>query len=679
MTILTSSRGIIKRKAIVEYCFNQKLSLLSSRDISSTEDLVVGWGFKANTQKAKIFATEHKLKYMHLEDGFVGYIGHPAQKGHAVALVADELGIYYDARKPSILESYIGETLDDSEYVRTQKLIGTIVDIGATKYNCYQSTELPLNLAEKLSNDKRARILIVDQVAGDLSVTGAMADQASFVNMVVQAKKNHPNARLLLRTHPDTRLGKKRGVLAQLKSTFKAQSSTGLALSDLEIVDEHCHPHALIKAVDAIYTVSSQMGFEALLYNKPVYCFGMPFYAGWGLTHDVLVCERRGKAIIEQLVHAALIKYTTYFDPVMQQGCELENILELVKLQYKPSMPYSRLYLVGFSLWKRAFLRHFCRHLAAKLVFVRKPPKKKNINKDDKVLVWGVKYPELTNCIRVEDGFIRSSGLGVNLCRPSSLSFDHQGIYFDSRTPCDIEEMLNTRVLTEDNINRAEALITCICSSGVSKYNVGQPENFERPVDNKTIILVVGQVDGDASIITGSPYIKSNEKLLIAVREANPQAYIIYKPHPDVVSGNREGIISAECLQRCADKVVTELPLTSLYSKIDELHTMTSLSGFEALVQGVKVHTWGQPFYAGWGLTTDRYPLSRRATKPSLQELVYISLIDYPLYIDWDTGFWISPELLIAKIAKIKNVEFKKQSFIAGHRTKINYFLELFK
>ncbi len=669
MTLLTTSKGIIKRKALVEHCFNQKLSLLSSRVNYSPEDVVVGWGFKANTQKAKKIADVHNLKYLHLEDGFIGYIGHPARNGHAVALIADELGVYYDARKSSLLESYIGETLSNVELVRTQGLIHTIVDMGATKYNCYESAELPSALTEKLSSDKRPCILIVDQVAGDLSIAGAMADQNSFINMVVQAEKNHPNARLLLRTHPDTRLGKKLGVLAQLKAK--------LVLPQLEILDEHCHPHALIKAVDAVYTVSSQMGFEALLYNKPVYCFGLPFYAGWGLTHDVLFCERRGKATIEQLVHAALIKYTKYYDPVTQQACDLENILALINLQYKASVPFRRLYLVGFSLWKRAFMRHFCRHLASKLLFVSKPPV--NIASNEKILVWGTKYPELTDCIRVEDGFIRSSGLGVNLSRPSSLSFDKQGIYFDSRSPSDIETMLNNSILTEINLSRAELLIKLIRRSGVSKYNVGQADNFEMRVKNKIVILVIGQVDGDASITTGSPYIKSNEALLNAVREANPKAHIIYKPHPDVVSGNREGLISKECLELCTDLIVTDLPLTSLYPKIDELHTMTSLSGFEALVQNVKVHTWGQPFYAGWGLTTDRYPPSRRETQRSLKELVYVALIEYPLYIDWYTGFWISPEVLISILSNIKNDGIKKQSFISRNVLKAKYFFEIFR
>ncbi|WP_234918994.1 hypothetical protein, partial [Aeromonas veronii] len=60
-----------------------------------------------------------------------------------------------------------------------------------------------------LQQSAKPRILLVDQVAGDLSIPGALASEADFVAMVAAARRNHPDARLLLRTHPDTRLGKK--------------------------------------------------------------------------------------------------------------------------------------------------------------------------------------------------------------------------------------------------------------------------------------------------------------------------------------------------------------------------------------------------------------------------------------------------------------------------------------
>ena len=205
--------------------------------------------------------------------------------------------------------------------------------------------------------------------------------------------------------------------------------------------------------------------------------------------------------------------------------------------------------------------------------------------------------------------------------------------------------------MTEAEAQRGADLVDLLRQHRVSKYNVGEEQHYQPPGDGRWLVLVVGQVDGDASIVTGSSTIRSNEQLLWAVRVANPQAHILYKPHPDVVAGNRLGAISASCLAACVDSQVLDIGLSSLYPHVDELHTMTSLSGFEALVQGVKVTTWGQPFYSGWGLTTDVYPPARRYRNIPLSWLVYLTLAVYPHYIDWNTGFWITPEQLIHQLA----------------------------
>ncbi|WP_423191044.1 capsular polysaccharide biosynthesis protein, partial [Aeromonas hydrophila] len=644
-------------------------------------DVFIGWGQKANTRQIKAQAQILGLPYWQLEDGFIGYIGHPAKGGMAVSLIADPVGIYYDARQPSRLEQLIATPCDADTLARAERLIGELVRLGVTKYNCYASRPdtvstagphstsvaevkgLPTALAQRLLQDARPRVLLVDQVAGDLSIPGALASEADFVAMVEAARRNHPHARLLLRTHPDTRFGKKSGVLARLK------------LSDVEVVADHCHPHALLSLVDAVYTVSSQLGFEGLLLGKPVYCFGMPFYAGWGLTHDSKQCERRNLQVsLAQLVAAALIHYPRYLDPVLGQRCEVEEVVAIIARQQKPAPRWRRLYLVGFSLWKRAFMQAFCHHLAEELRFVRKPPKR--LTGDEQVLVWGSRHPDLTSAIRVEDGFIRSRGLGSNLCRPSSLSIDPVGIYFDCRTPSGLEQMLNYQQLTEQEVMRGQALLDLLKQHGVSKYNVGTVQPFTPPTDGRTRVLVVGQVDGDASILTGSPTIRSNEQLLWAVRAAKPEAHIIYKPHPDVVAGNRAGAISAACLAECVDSQVLDIGLTSLYPHVDELHTMTSLSGFEALVQGVKVTTWGQPFYSGWGLTTDAHPPARRQRNLPLAALVYLTLVAYPLYIDWQTGLWISPEQLIRQLAQQGHSSTQKSSRWQRWKIKLSYLAQ---
>lgn len=683
MTLWTQSCGILARSAQISACLGQPLARFASPDAVQPGDVLVGWGQKANTHQIKEQAKALSLPYWQLEDGFIGYIGHPAKGGKAVSLIADPVGIYYDARQPSQLEQLIAAPCEPQMLARAERLICELVRLGITKYNCYATVPahaanhgsvsrfaaqggeggLPSALAVRLQQSAKPRVLLVDQVAGDLSIPGALASEADFVAMVEAARRNHPDARLLLRTHPDTRFGKKSGVLARLQ------------LNDVEVVAEHCHPHALLNAVDAVYTVSSQLGFEGLLLGKPVYCFGMPFYAGWGLTHDSKQCERRNVNVsLAQLVAAALICYPRYLDPVLGQRCEVEEVIAIIARQQKPAPRWRRLYLVGFSLWKRAFMQAFCHHLAEELSFVSKPPKR--LTGDEQVLVWGSRYPELVSAIRVEDGFIRSKGLGSNLCRPSSLSLDPVGIYFDSRTPSGLEQLLNYQQLTEPEIERGERLISLLRQHQISKYNVGEIQPYSPPMDGRQLVLVVGQVDGDASILTGSPYIRSNEQLLWAVRAAKPDAHILYKPHPDVVAGNRGGAISAACLAECVDSQVLDVGLTSLYPHVDELHTMTSLSGFEALVQGVKVTTWGQPFYSGWGLTTDANPPARRQRTLPLSALVYLTLVAYPLYLDWQTGLWISPEQLIHQLATQGHSSAQKASRWQRWQLKFGYLIQ---
>lgn len=683
MTLWTQSGGIMARGAQIGACLGQPLARFTSPDEPQPGDVLIGWGQKANTRQIKQQAQELNMPYWQLEDGFIGYIGHPANGGKAVSLIADPVGIYYDARQPSRLEQLIATPCDADTLARAERLIGELVRLGVTKYNCYASRPdpssfppsarqsasgqevggVPAALAKRLLQDARPRVLLIDQVAGDLSIPGALASEADFVTMVETARRNHPHARLLLRTHPDTRLGKKSGVLARLK------------LEDVEVIADHCHPHGLLNLVDTVYTVSSQLGFEALLLGKPVYCFGMPFYAGWGLTLDSKCCERRAaKITLPQLVAAALIQYPRYLDPVLERRCEVEEVIAIIARQQRAAPRWRRLYLVGFSLWKRAFMQAFCRHLAEELCFVRKPPKR--LTGDEQVLVWGSRHPDLVCAIRVEDGFIRSRGLGSNLCRPSSLSLDPVGIYFDSRSPSGLEQLLNYRQLTGPDVARGEALVELLRQHGVSKYNVGAPEHYSPPADGRQLVLVVGQVDGDASILTGSPTIRSNEQLLWAVRAARPEAHILYKPHPDVVAGNRAGAISAACLAECVDSQVLDVGLTSLYPHVDELHTMTSLSGFEALVQGVKVTTWGQPFYSGWGLTTDAHPPARRQRSLPLAALVYLTLVAYPLYIDWQSGLWISPEQLIRQLATQGHSAPRKSSRWQRWQLKLSYLAQ---
>jgi capsular polysaccharide export protein len=110
------------------------------------------------------------------------------------------------------------------------------------------------------------------------------------------------------------------------------------------------------------------------------------------------------------------------------------------------------------------------------------------------------------------------------------------------------------------------------------------------------------------------------------------------------------GIGQADLL-RLADAVVTDTPLPALLPHVQALHTITSLSGFEALMRDVPVTAWGQPAYAGWGLTEDRDPIARRTRRLSLDELIAGMLILYPRYLDPVTRLPCGPEILLDRLA----------------------------
>jgi len=301
-------------------------------------------------------------------------------------------------------------------------------------------------------------------------------------------------------------------------------------------------------------------------------------------------------------------------------------------------------YIVGVNkLWKSSWQRFFG-HL--KPIYVSKPDQ---VPEGATALIWGLKTPDSAfhpkvTVYRVEDGFIRSVGLGAEFTQPCSWVIDRRGLYFDATRPSDLEHMLQHETFSDALQQRAEALIQQLNQSGINKYNTGnthwpQGAALQAQAEQKQqrILLVPGQVETDASIQLGSPQLKTNISLLQRVREDNPQALIIYKPHPDVVAGARGKGRHEQKASDYADVIVTDVSINHVLAIADEVHTLTSLTGFEALLRwqgqvNKQVHCYGQPFYSGWGLTRDHLPNPRRSRRRSLAELVAASLICYPRY-----------------------------------------------
>jgi len=323
----------------------------------------------------------------------------------------------------------------------------------------------------------------------------------------------------------------------------------------------------------------------------------------------------------------------------------LRNDSESVANRVFPSV----IYACGFSIWKKPIVRQF--FYGSKVVFVSNASK---VPDGNTLLVWGRKHipgklPEGAQIIRLEDGFLRSVGLGSDLTNPVSWVADTRGIYYDATQPSDLENLLQTIEFPSELLERAKQLQASIVSAGLTKYNVGS-DKWQRPDAVACVILVPGQVESDASLRYGAPGIHANLELLRAVREANPNAYVLYKPHPDVVAGLRRSGQGEENARKWCDEILVNSDMGELLQQVDEVHTLTSLAGFEALMRGKKVTCYGLPFYAGWGVTTDIIPVPRRTRRLSLEMLIAGALILYPIYISHKTGKFTSPENAIAEL-----------------------------
>lgn len=302
----------------------------------------------------------------------------------------------------------------------------------------------------------------------------------------------------------------------------------------------------------------------------------------------------------------------------------------------------SVIYAIGFSWRKRSLVRQFLS--PSQIKFVRQPAQ---VPDGARAAVWAsgpfgqqAQRHDLDGRFRrlfLEDGFLRSVGLGADLVRPLSWVIDGRGIYYDPSKPSDLEHLLQTAAFDAPTLQRAAALRGQLVSTGLTKYNVGAAP-WRRPLlaVGKKVVLVPGQVEADAAIRLGTTSVTTNLALLHAARKAEPNAWLIYKPHPDVVAGLRNAGAHENLAAQSCDELVTGVPMGALLEAVDSVHVLTSLTGFEALLRGKEVVCHGLPFYAGWGLTQDRLTSlqgSRRSRLLSLDELVAGVLLLYPTYV----------------------------------------------
>ena len=301
-----------------------------------------GWGRKKTGRLAvwchKKFGGNYKL----LEDGFIRSVGLGIDNSPSFSWVEDDIGIYYDATVPSKLENILNtyDFANDTKLMSTaKKAIELILKHNISKYNdapivddefCKRYDLDGGEILKQVQDDYKVggvnhcdkNILIITQTAGDSSLEYGLANQFSTVEIINTAIKENPNRNICLKIHPDVLTSKK-----------KSDISINEIPSFVKVISENVNPISLLKYFDKVYTKTSGMGFEALLMGCECVCFGMPFYAGWGITDDRIFCDRRVQNLsIEEVFAAAYILYTRYVNPYTKENIDIiETINTIIK------------------------------------------------------------------------------------------------------------------------------------------------------------------------------------------------------------------------------------------------------------------------------------------------------------------------------------------------------------
>lgn len=488
------------------------------------------------------------------------------------------------------------------------------------------------------------RVLLIDerQYSQGIGAIETSNNRSAFERMIRAARTAHPGAEFWLVRTRDSGSG-----------IWLSTSAADILPPDMQHLSEHESLCAALGHVDHVYTVSASEGMQALLAGARVHVFGTPYYAGWGLTDDaVRLPGRNARPTLAALFDVVFLRFARYLNPATHAPGRLDDLLDAIELQNGVRRRFSDLQQVAgvrFQWWKRTFATPYLTAGGGTLRWTRRASL---LREGEHAAFWGTRstndLPPGRQIIRIEDGFLHSTGLGSDHVAPYSQVIDRNGLYFDPGQPSDLTAILNETNFDEAELVRANALRREIARLGLTKYNLGRRTPTWSAPPGKRVVLVPGQVADDASIRLGTRGITTAEDLLREVRARRPDAFIVYKPHPDVLSGNRRGAIEVDA---CADLIEQDSDLISLIEIADEIHTLSSLSGFDALIRGKSVHTYGLPFYAGWGLTHDALEQPWRKRTLSLDMLAAGVLLRYPIYWDWSLQMFASPEFVVRQLA----------------------------
>lgn len=322
--VAAHERQLHGRRFFLESLFGEGLEFLDTHpaatDLSGI-DLVVTLGYGSLSDNMTLLDALRDKPFLLLEAAFLRSIlmdKSGSRFDRAMCFFIDDLGHHYDPDHPSRIECLLnrpGYSLGPTETARARALIRRIVDNRLTKYNDQPSFDIPLG------RPGRKKVLVIEQARNDRAIVKSGGSQRMFEAMLERAIDDNPDADILVKIHPDTLDGRRGGVK-------KSYYGDRLSLDNVHKVTMKVNPYSLLDQCASVYVFSSMFGFEALMAGKEVHVFGMPCYAGWGLTTDYQRCSRRRvRRTLEELVHAIYCLYTVYVD-ANGRRCEPEQAID---------------------------------------------------------------------------------------------------------------------------------------------------------------------------------------------------------------------------------------------------------------------------------------------------------------------------------------------------------------
>jgi hypothetical protein len=295
----------------------------------------------------------------------------------------------------------------------------------------------------------------------------------------------------------------------------------------------------------------------------------------------------------------------------------------------------------------------------------------------DRYVQWGITTTPSKELLRgllggyghrpyiIEDGFIRSIGIGLSKEPGLSITLCGDTAYYDAYNSSNFELTLNSdRIFSKDELDYASKSINLILKHRISKYNNSPFLPIQIGDSNRSKLLIVDQRFGDASISSSMANEESFKRMLIEAIENNPDYDIIVKRHPDAVKGGKQSYFNdaaVEYLKYTSSVHIIDFDIHphQLIEMVDKVYVVSSGLGMEALLMGKQVYCYGAPFYSNWGVTKDMINIERRNKKRTIEEIFYTSFILYSRYYSPDLERVCSIEECIDYVIKHRGVAYK--------------------